>query len=60
MDEKTIKVEVREVYGVERIYPLTYTDEIVTLTGNKTLSRTHVEALKKMGFAFTIVSNKSL
>lgn len=52
----TIKVEVRTEYGNERIYPVTFQKELNTLTKQKTLSKGHIEALKKMGFNFEAIT----
>lgn len=49
-----IQVEVRNVYGVDRIYPLTHTQALKQLTGTLTLSNQHVEALKALGFEFEV------
>jgi len=60
METKTIKVEIKTMYGTERIYPLTYVNEIASLTGAKTLSRRQIESLKAMGFSFEVANNVSV
>lgn len=55
--DQTIKVQVKDVYGSERIYPLNFVSELQTLTGTKTISRKHIEVLKKMGFSFEVIGN---
>ena len=51
--EKII-VEIRNVYGNERIYPVNYIDQLQKLTGSITLSKTHIKALKELGFSFEV------
>lgn len=58
--EKTIKVKIREVYGVERIYPVNFIEELEVLTGTKTLTRKHIKALKSLGFTFEVINNVSV
>ncbi|KKL58044.1 hypothetical protein LCGC14_2229320 [marine sediment metagenome] len=50
--KKTIKVKIKNVYGSDLCYPLTYAKELETLTGNKTLTARNIEALKGLGFSF--------
>lgn len=50
---KQITVEVKNVYGNELIYPMQYQKELQVLTGCKTLTRSHLQALKVLGFTFT-------
>ncbi|KKL19916.1 hypothetical protein LCGC14_2460670 [marine sediment metagenome] len=50
--QKIIKVKIKNVYGNNLCYPLTYAKELETLTGNKTLTARNVEALKGLGFSF--------
>ena len=53
---KIIEVKVKNVYGIDRIYPMTFSNELEALTGTKTLSAEHIAALKKLGFEFKPVS----
>ena len=53
---KLIRVEVRDVYGVERIYPLDYVNELQVLTKQRTLNVEHVRALQTMGFHCTVIA----
>ena len=48
--EKTIVVEIKSVYGVERFYAKTHSKAIEMLTGTKTLSNSHLHALTLLGF----------
>jgi hypothetical protein len=50
----TIQVEIKQQYGQERIYPLNYIGELGLLTGQKTINRNQINALKKMGFKFEV------
>lgn len=53
-----IKVKVRNVYGVERIYPVCESADIFTrLTGQKTLSRESIALIKKLGFSVSVISD---
>ena len=55
--DQTIELVIKEHYGTERIYPLNYIPELQLLTGNKTLKREQIQALKNMGFVFSIRPN---
>ena len=47
------------IYGVDRIYPQTYAEELAILTGTKTLSAIHIGALKSMGYEFVEATDKT-
>jgi len=48
---KTIKVEVKNVYGVERIYPVCEdAKKFSMLTNNKTLDKDDIRIIKQLGF----------
>jgi len=48
---KTIKVEVKNVYGVERIYPICeYAKKFSMLTNTKTLDKDNIRIIKQLGF----------
>ncbi len=47
------------IYGVDRIYPQTYAQELSMLTGTKTLSTSHISALKSMGYKFVEAVEKT-
>ena len=55
-ENKRIKVKIKNIYGKDLIYPLTYQQELFNLTGQKTLSNRHIEALKGLGFEFEQVT----
>lgn len=57
-----IKVVVKTLYGSERIYVVDdgIARALALLTGTKTLTRVHVEALKSLGFTFVVVESISL
>lgn len=47
----TIKVEIKSVYGQDRIYPVCDKAKMFTaLTGNKTLSQIDIVQIKALGF----------
>lgn len=48
-------VEVKTVYGVERIYPINDTaKQFAELTGQTTLSRKHLATIKGLGFEIVV------
>lgn len=49
-----MKLRIKDVYGVRRIYPLDFVQEIEALTGQKTLSNKQIKALKALGVEFEI------
>ena len=52
----TIRVQIKEVYGVNRIYVVgVHKAPLAVLTGQKTLSEAQAEALKTLGFTFKVV-----
>ena len=52
-------VEIKNVYGVERIYPVNETAKILTnMTGKKTLEKENIERIKKLGIAVEVVTKK--
>jgi hypothetical protein len=53
--EPTISVEIKNIYGQEKIYVKegsVHKEPLLALTGTKTLSPTHIQALKALGFHF--------
>ena len=52
MDENTVVVKIRQVYGMERIYPVNKTAELFLNIGNyrKTLDRSEISTIKQLGF----------
>ncbi len=56
-----VKVEVRNVYGNELIYPANFEAErFAAIAGTKTLSRTDLMNIKALGFTVEEVSIKKL
>jgi len=50
-----ITVSIAEYYGTERIYITSEQAEAIReLTGKKTISRTNIDSLKKLGFSFDV------
>ena len=45
----TIKLKLVNVYGIIKIYPTTYIDELRALTGKKTLDQKDLGALLNLG-----------
>jgi len=57
---KTVKVEVRQAYGVSRIYPVNEEADLFSfLTGKKTFDTADLNFIKNLGFTVEeVVSNK--
>jgi hypothetical protein len=57
--ETTLIVEKKNVYGVERVYPVCNKSKLLTaLTGNKTLLDVDIELIKELGFKFATKSEE--
>ena len=55
----TIQVNIKQVYGVERIYPVNDQAIILTqLTNKKTLDSRDIELIKKLGYRIEVVTKK--
>mgnify|MGYP006401020405 CR=1 FL=1 len=52
MDNNSVLVEIRQVYGVERIYPANDTAKLFLRIGNyrKTFDRSEIGTIKELGF----------
>ena len=54
-----IKVSIKNVYGVERIYPINQKAIYFThLTNKKTFDRDEIEVIKKLGYQVEVVSEQ--
>jgi len=54
-----IQVNIKQVYGVERIYPVNDQAIILTqLTKKKTLDRADINLIKKLGYDVEVVAEK--
>ena len=54
-----IQVKIKNVYGVERIYPVNGTAIFLTsLTRKKTLDRDEIEWIKKLGYQVEVVADQ--
>ena len=52
-------VEKKNVYGVERVYPVCNKSQILTaLTGNKTLLDVDIKLIKRLGYTFQTKSEE--
>lgn len=60
MEDYTITILVKNVYGNETYYPQNFQEQLGALTGCKTLTAKHIHALSGMGFKFKIVHNLGL
>lgn len=55
----TIQVNIKQVYGVERIYPVNEKALILAqLTRKKTLDRADINLIKKLGYNVEVVAEK--
>ena len=53
-----IQVQIRSVYGTDRIYPIDDTaKQFCKLTGTKTLTANHLNCIKSMGVTVTVVAS---
>jgi hypothetical protein len=58
--DKNLQVVVKNVYGNDLIYPACNTTKIITeLTGTKTLVPYQINILKKNGYNFEIITEKT-
>jgi hypothetical protein len=54
-----IQVNIKQVYGVDRIYPVNDKAIILTqLTNKKTLDKRDIELIKKLGYEIEVITNK--
>jgi len=55
----TIQINIKQVYGVERIYPVNDQAIILAqLTRKKTLDRADINLIKKLGYNVEVVAEK--
>ncbi len=53
----TITVTVRDIYGIQTIYPACETAKLLArLAGTKTLTRQALETIKKLGYTVTVTA----
>jgi G:T-mismatch repair DNA endonuclease (very short patch repair protein) len=54
-----IQVKIKNVYGIERIYPVNQKAVWLTsLTRKKTLDRDEIELIKKLGYQVEVVADQ--
>ena len=54
-----IQVSIKQVYGVERIYPINDKAVFLTqLTNKKTLDSKDIELIKKLGYQIEVINKK--
>ena len=54
-----IQVKIKNVYGIERIYPVNQKAVWLTsLTRKKTLDRDEIEVIKKLGYQVEVVADQ--
>lgn len=59
----TVQVEKRQVYGVDKYYPIKgnlMSSLVVALTGTKTLTSQHINVLKDFGYEVKAISNTEI
>ena len=55
----TVQVNIKQVYGVERIYPINDKAIFLTqLTNKKTLDSKDIELIKKLGYKIEVINKK--
>jgi hypothetical protein len=55
IDNTSIQIEIKTVYGNETIYPACETSKLFAeLTGKKTLSRVNISVIKQLGYSVTV------
>jgi len=55
----TIQVKIKNIYGMERIYPVNQKAVWLTsLTRKKTLDRDEIEVIKKLGYQIEVVADQ--
>jgi len=61
MNNNLLQVTIKNVYGVERIYPYCPKSEVFAiLTNSRTLSENDVKRIKTLGYGCEIVNNKKV
>jgi len=59
--DKTLKVTVQNVFGIERVYPYCERSEIFAiLTNSRTLSENAIKWIKTLGYNFEVVNTKKI
>jgi hypothetical protein len=54
-----IQVSIKQIYGVERIYPINDKAIFLTqLTNKKTLDSKDIELIKKLGYKIEVINKK--
>ena len=54
-----LQVIIKNVYGVERIYPVNETaKKLTSLTRKKTLDRDEIEVIKKLGYQIEVLTDQ--
>jgi hypothetical protein len=54
-----LQVIIKNVYGVERIYPVNETaKKITSLTRKKTLDRDEIEVIKSLGYQIEVLTDQ--
>ena len=54
-----VQVNIKQVYGVERIYPINDKAIFLTqLTNKKTLDSKDIELIKKLGYQIEVINKK--
>ena len=61
MSNKTLQVSIKNVYGVERIYPHCEQSEVFDiLTNSRTLSENSIKWIKTLGYEFEVITTKKI
>ena len=61
MNNKTLQVTIKDVYGTERVYPYCEQSEIFAiLTNSRTLSDKAIHWIKTLGYTFEVVNTRKI
>ena len=52
--DRVIRIKIIKHQGKNHYYALDHAEDLKTLTGTKALTYSHIQALKNLGFTFTV------
>lgn len=56
MNDKTVQVQIKSIYGNEMIYPVCEAAKVfASMVGQKTLTRRDIDHIKKLGYTVDVV-----
>lgn len=61
MENKTLQVTVKQIYGNELVYPACEQSKLLCkLTNTKTFTEQSISIIKQLGFSFQVITTKEL